>query len=187
MSSSSAHILNTRPRVNIWSLPSSLQALGFTVSHLPCLAIRDLPESAAGEGPCGICRYRAVHQRQCRTFRPCTETVSMEQCGGACYRRCHGRSIAGIASTAGHAATSTLQQRSLSGAACASGRCPFVADQGARWPWSDHQPAAGNGLACNEMDLYRRELLDVDATMTARIFGDTPPDMISITSNESLD
>ena len=43
------------------------------------------------------------------------------------------------------------------------------------------------GWQVTNMDLYRRELPDINAAEVAHIFRHSPPDLISITSNESLD
>lgn len=43
------------------------------------------------------------------------------------------------------------------------------------------------GWQVSSMDLYRRELPVIDTRMFTRTFSHSPPDIISITSNESLD
>ena len=182
-----AHILNTRPFGQHLAFSRDLVALGFTVSHLPCLAISGLPghqldrDTAARFDIVLFTSVNAVHFAHLQQPFPWRD-VAVHAIGAATAT-----------------ALQTLQQPlamqplpPFSSEAYLAQLAPLlparlllIKGEGGRGLIASQLQTMG--WQVSSMDLYRRELPDTDALMSASIFSHSPPDIISITSNESLD
>lgn len=186
MSTSSAHILNTRPAGQHQGFTSSLEALGFTVSHLPCLAIRGLPDHLLERDPAeyvDIVLFTSANAvRFAHAQRPFPwSNVAVHAIGAA----------TATALQLLHQPLAMQPQAPFNSEACLAqlarlspSRLLLIKGEGGRGLITSELQAMG--WQVSEMDLYRRELPRVEPDVTARILGSSPPDMISITSNESL-
>ena len=187
MSSSSAHILNTRPSGQHLAFTHSLEALGFTVSHLPCLAIRGLREPQLEKNLAAHFDFvlftsanavRFAHEQQPFPWN----NVSVHAIGAATalalqtlHQPLAMQPLAPFNSEAYLAQLAPLDPA----------RLLLIKGEGGRGLIATQLQAMG--WRVSSLDLYRRELPAIDALMSARIFSHSPPDIISITSNESLD
>ena len=186
MSSPSAHILNTRPSGQHLCFTHSLEALGFVVSHLPCLAISALPGQLLEKDPAehvDIVLFTSANSvRFAHVQRPFPwSNVAIHAIGAA----------TATALQALHQPLAMQPQAPFNSEACLAqlaqlmpARLLLIKGEGGRGLITSQLQAMGWQVV--EMDLYRRELPDVDARTIAGLFGGTPPDLISITSNESL-
>ena len=187
MSSTPAHILNTRPSGQHLAFTRSLEALGFNVSHLPCLAIRGLPGCQLENDPAAqfdIVLFTSTNAvRFAHAQRPFPwNNVAVHAIGAA----------TATALQTLHQPLALMPQAPFNSEAYLAQLAPLdparlllIKGEGGRGLIASQLQAMD--WQVSSMDLYRRELPDVDATMTASIFRHSPPDIISITSNESLD
>lgn len=165
----------------------SLQALGFCVSHLPCLAIRDLPDHQLDKNPAAhfdIVLFTSANAVRCaHAQQPLPwNNVAVHAIGAATALALQSlNQPLAIQPQAPFNSEAYLAQL----APLTPARLLLIKGEGGRGLITGQLQALGWHVS--NMDLYRRELPDIDATMTARILLQTPPDIISITSNESLD
>lgn len=186
MSSASPHILNTRPSGQHLPFTRSLQALGFTVSHLPCLVIQCLPGNQLERDPAAcfdvVLFTSANAVRFAHAQRPFPwSAVAVHAIGAATATALQAlnQRLALMPQAPFNSETYLAQLRHVNPA-----RLLLIKGQGGRSLIASRLQASGWHVT--SMDLYRRELPEIDAPMTARIFRDAPPDIISVTSNESL-
>lgn len=186
MSSSSAHILNTRPSGQQQAFTGALEVLGFTVSHLPCLAITGVPGQLLEKDPAESVDHvlftsaNAVRFAQAQRPFPWSN-VAVHAIGAA----------TATALQALHQSLAMQPLAPFNSEACLAqlarlrpARLLLIKGEGGRGLITSQLRAMG--WQVTEMDLYRRDIPEVDSMTMDRIFAGTPPDMISITSNESL-
>ena len=187
MYSSSAHVLNTRPSGQHLAFTRSLEALGFTVSHLPCLAIRGLPGHQLEKDPAAHFDFVLFTSANAVRFAHAQHPFP--------WRKLAVHAIGAATASALQTLHQPLAMQPLPPfnseaylaqiAPLPPARLLLVKGEGGRGLIASQLRAMG--WQVSSMDLYRRELPVIDAVMFTRTFSHSPPDIISITSNESLD
>lgn len=186
MSSPSAHILNTRPAGQHLPFSNSLQALGFRVSHLPCLLIKCLPGNQLEQDPAlnfDIVLFTSANAvRFAHLQRPFPwNKVAVHAIGAATASALQSldQPLSLVPQAPFNSEAYLAQLRHLKPA-----RLLLIKGEGGRGLIDSELKAMG--WQVSSIDLYRRELPDIDASLAAQVFCESPPDIISITSNESL-
>ena len=187
MSTSSAHILNTRPSGQHLAFTHSLEALGFTVSHLPCLVIRGLSVHQLDKDP-------AIHF-DCVLFTSANAVRFAHAQHPFPWKDLAVHAIGAATASALQILNQPLAMQPLPPfnseayleqiASLPPARLLLIKGEGGRGLIDSQLRAMG--WQVSSLDLYRRELPIIDALMLKRTFAHSPPDIISITSNESLD
>ncbi|ASJ70140.1 uroporphyrinogen-III synthase [Granulosicoccus antarcticus] len=187
MFSSSPHILNTRPTGQHHAFSHKLQALGFTVSHLPCLSIASLPGTPLQDDPqvrFDIVLFTSANAVNfAHAQRPLPwDGVAIHAIGAATARALQtlNQPLA-LIPQAPFNSEAYLAQLSHHLPA----RLLLIKGQGGRDLISSQLRTSG--WQVSEMDLYRREIPSKNMHLIATILDKKPLDLISVTSNESLD
>lgn len=186
MNEPSPHILITRPRGQHLEFTRSLQALGFTVSHLPCLEIEPLHEKLLAADLADrfdTVLFTSVNAvSQAHRQRPLPWSSMRVHAIGAATADALGRlgqPLAMIPEAPFSSEACVAQLRQLQPA-----RLLIIKGQGGRaLVASELEPL---GWQVSTASVYRRIRPGLDPHSVARLLTDPPPLIVSVTSNEVL-
>ena len=180
------HILITRPTGQHQPFVEQLQALGLSVSHLPCLEIEPLLDSQLDSDPVGnfdSVLFTSVNAvRQAHRQRPLPwPGLAVYAIGSATAASLEGLGQAlAILPDSPYDSESFLHQIG----ARTPGRMLLVKGCGGRGLLGPGLQKLGWQVGSAEV--YRRRLPDISAEQVTQLLQQQMPDLISITSNESL-
>lgn len=183
---SSPHILITRPSGQHQPFIDELRALGMTVSHLPCLEITSLDDVHLHDDPArehDSVLFTSVNAvGQAHRLRPLPwPGLAVYAIGAATCRALEerGQTLACPPSPPFNSESflSQIAQRH-------AGRLLLVKGEGGRGLLQPSLQALG--WQVDSIDVYRRQLPDLSTAQVDQIITQPWPDLVSVTSNESL-